>query len=551
MRKGWTARLAAVWLCLLLLCPSALGESAEQPEEVKLRALLIGCDHFITQTDTWPAADSNLRLLSDTLVSDSRHYALIRSYSSAIASVDAFEEAVVGAFSSGGDQDISLLYISTHGVFEEGVSNAEAGLLLSDGETEALLTAPDLQRILDRIPGKKVVILDACNSGAIIGKGLSGGADRCFLTGPDYKVLCSAGGSEASWYFQSGPEAAAAGASYFATVLAYGLGAQGDHAADRNDDGVITLMEVYAFLCDNYAASTPQVYPQEDGAFLLYTYDPSRPVRIQKAVTDIAFEDTLLTAGQSEVTFSFTVQRQVELYYQIIYHQDGAWQFAHAQQYLDGEQTDGTVLPGRKMRTLSLNTGRDAYGYAIVQLITLEGGQPVFQGARLLCVQPALGQVKLRVLCGVSFVPSLGQELPILAQHDVPCGLTVNILNEEGRLVRRLAYEAPSRPQQLSPAASSFYWNGLMNDGQPAPVGAYRVQVRARLQGETFIAESEPFYLVEAQINGPAAGNGGKLFNPAEISAIPVLYFGEHTPIISRGGALSGSGNQASPMEEP
>jgi hypothetical protein len=59
---------------------------------------------------------------------------------------------------------------------------------------------------------------------------------------------------------------------------------------------------------------------------------------VTQAITDLTFEDTLLTAGQSEVTFSFTVQRQVELYYQIVYHRDGGWQFDQAQHYLDGEQ---------------------------------------------------------------------------------------------------------------------------------------------------------------------------------------------------------------------
>ena len=135
-----------------------------------------------------------MRMLSDTLFSDTRLYALVRTATNTIASVEAFEEAVRAAFQNSAEADTSVLYLSTHGIFEDHVSNADAGLLLSDGQTESLLTGKDLQRILDQVPGKKVVILDACNSGAIIGKGLSGGADTCFLSGPEYKVLCSAGG---------------------------------------------------------------------------------------------------------------------------------------------------------------------------------------------------------------------------------------------------------------------------------------------------------------------------------------------------------------------
>ncbi len=480
-------------LCLFLLFPR-LSCAAEEAVEGQRRALLIGCDHFLSQPDTWPAAENNVRMLSDTLFSDARPYALVRTASNTIASVEAFEDAVRAAFQNSAEADTSVLYLSTHGVFEENVSNADAGLLLSNGETESLLTGKDLQRILDQVAGKKVVILDACNSGAIIGKGLSGGANQCFLSGPEYKVLCSAGGSEASWYYQS-PDAAAEGASYFASVLAFGFGAAGGHAADQNDDGEITLAETYAYLLEQYAASTPQVYPQQDDAEVLFEYDNNAPVQIAKAITDLTFEETLLTAGSTEVTFSFTVQRKAALYYQIIYHHDGVWQFSQAQQIPDGEQDDGTILPGRKMRVLSLNTGEDDYGYAIIQLITLESGTPVFQGASLLCVQPAEGEVKLRAVAGASFVPALGQEMAILAQHNVPCGLTVNILNQENKTVRRLAYEAPSRPQQLSPAASSFYWDGKLADGSFAPPGRYTVQIKTIINDTQYICQSEPFFL--------------------------------------------------------
>ena len=498
-------------LCLLVLAavwaPRVQAESGPPARffpDGKRRALLIGCDHFLSKEDTWPAAEHNLRMMSDALAADDRGYALIRSFCDVISSKEAFEEAVETAFGGAEEKDVSVLYLSTHGVFEQGIKNGEAGLLLCDGETESLLDAAFLQTVLDRIPGTKVVILDACNSGAMIGKGLSGGADRYYLTGSGYKVLCSAGGSEASWYYQhEGETPEAAGASYFATTLCHGLGLHGDYAADRNADGSITLSEAYAFLCDNYAASTPQAYPQDDNDFVLFAYDPRKPARIDQAITDITFEDTLLTAGQSSVTFSFTVQRQTELYYQIVYHQDGMWQFADAQHFLDGEQADGTILPGRKIRTLSLDTtGQDAYGYAMVQLITLEDGAPVVQGARLLCVQPAEGDLNLHVLTAPSFSPVHGQEMAVLIQHDRPCGLTVNILDQNGAVVRRLRYEAPSRPQQLTPSGSVFYWDGWLGSGEMAAPGLYRAQARVRLNGKVFKCESLPFELA-AREPGP------------------------------------------------
>lgn len=492
-------KIAAFLLALLLMLPAFGEEQAEERSGKKgrMRALLIGCDQFLSQPDMGGAAENNLQQLADVLLRDERKYTLIRSFSGVIASAAELEEAVQNAFSAAQPEDISLLYFSTHGVFDESGSNASAALLLSDGERESRLSPEELQRILDQIPGQKILILDACNSGAFIGKGLSGGAQRVFFSGPDYKVLCSAGGSEASWYWQGQAEKAPGGASYFATILSHGLGAGGDHGADENHDGLITLWEMYTYLLENYAASTPQVYPQWDEEFVLYAYDPAKENYITKAVTGIVFDDTVLPAGESQVSFSFTVHRQTELYYQIVYHQNGVWGFSEAQKFLDAEQLDGTTLPGRKRRTLSLDTGKeDAYGYAMILFITREGEKAFLQGSRLLSVQPADGEVKLQVITDAAFVPALGQEICILAQHDMPCALTVNIRDAEGKLVRRLAYDVPSRPQQLSPSANTFYWDGKSNLGEWAKPGMYTAQVRVKINGETFLAESAPFELL-------------------------------------------------------
>lgn len=486
----------ALLLTLCLLCPAFSLAGAQVEQGGKMRALLIGCDAFLTQENTWPAADNNLHLLSDTFLFDSRNYQLIRCLSGNVATVADFEAALTDTFAAAEAGDTALLYISTHGVFSEGASVASAALVLSDGEQEELLSAAALQAMLDKIPGQKVLILDACNAGAFIGKGLSGGADRVFFSGPDYKVLCSAGGSEASWYWHGTEDAQSSGASYFATVLANALSAKEQHAADSNLDGLITLSEVYSFLINNYAASTPQVYPQQDD-FVLYAYDRDEILFPGKTISDISFDDTLLTAGVGDVSFSFTVHRQTELYYQIVYHENGSWQFGIAQHYRDEEQADGTVVPGRKQRTLSLDTGSaDAYGYAMIQLITLEEGRPVYQGGCLLTVQPAVGELKLAVTSGRGFSPGLGQEMCIMVQHDVPCGLTVNICNAAGENVRRLAYAQPSRPQQLSPAGSTFYWDGRRNDGTLAEPGDYTAQVRVRLGDKTYLEKSAPFTLL-------------------------------------------------------
>ena len=64
-------------------------------------------------------------------------------------------------------------------------------LLLSDGESEEGITAYELRRVFDTIPGKKVLLLDACHSGAMIGKGVEKSFENLFA-GDNYYVVCSA-----------------------------------------------------------------------------------------------------------------------------------------------------------------------------------------------------------------------------------------------------------------------------------------------------------------------------------------------------------------------
>lgn len=484
-------------LLALLLLIACLCFPARCPAEAegKRRALLIGSDHFVTQPDTFPAAGHNLEMLADAIASDTRGYASIRSCCDEVKSREDLEALLSEAFGESGENDTSLLYIGTHGIQEEGKSNLDAALLLSDGQQEYTLTARTLAELIKAIPGRKIVILDACGSGAFLGKGMADVLAENPFQGSDCKVICSAGGSEASWLWQGAQNG---GASYFATVLSDALGLNGDHAADENADGLMTLQEVYHSIRDNYAASTPQVYPENDSETVVFAYDPTLETRPHKALTGLTFDETLLPSGEEEVRFSFTMQRTALLFYQLIYHQDGAWQFADAQQFLDAEQWTGTTSAGRKTRTLYMDTGSmQNYGYAMVQFITMEKGKPVLQGARLLCVEPRYGEVRLSVSVTPAFTPALGQEANIIAWHDVPCGLTVRILDAEKETVRRLCYASPSRPQQLSPSGSTFYWDGRDDSGSLCLPGAYTVSVRVKCGRETFTAESVPFTLMD------------------------------------------------------
>ena len=109
-----------------------------------------------------------------------------------VTSVNALARLIHDTFANADDDDASYLYISTHGEYDPD-SGKEPALLLSDGVSEARLTPQALQKALSGIRGVKVILLDACYSGAFIGKGMrTQPAKLCFL-GADYKVLTSSG----------------------------------------------------------------------------------------------------------------------------------------------------------------------------------------------------------------------------------------------------------------------------------------------------------------------------------------------------------------------
>ncbi len=484
---------AALLLALALLLFPALAE-----EQGTLRALFVGCDSFVSQPSTGDAAQTNVQMLAEAFASDSRGYALIRSRVGSLVSVDDFELTVTETFMAADADDVSLIYISTHGILSENGLDA-SGLLLSDGETEELLTVAALESILKDVAGIKVLILDFCNSGLFIGKGIAFGAGRYPFRDSDYKVLCSSGAGELSWYWQDGREGEGAGASYFATALASGIGKPGRRPADSDLNGKITLLEIYRYARENCAVSTPQVYPQEDGDFCLFAYDPGEAPARERAVTDLVFDNTLLSAGQSSVSFSFIVRRETALHYQIVYYRDGEWQFDDAEYYADTEG-GGLVPPGAKTRSLMLRTDDSMdSGYAILQLITMEDGFPVIQGARVISVAPAYGRVALSVSAESAFTPAAGEELAVTVLCSAPCGVTLTVLDAYGNTVRRLAYDTPTRPEQLPSQGGMFYWNGKKTDGTQAPAGAYTVQAKTVIDGRVTIAESDEFMLLDRE----------------------------------------------------
>lgn len=197
-------------------------------------------------------------------------------------SVTELLDGIADAFSGATQDDISLLYYSGHG--EQG------GYLL--GGDLALLSPGRLRQALDAVPGRKVVVIDACYSGALItarsaGKSDEDAADqfvqsfarvfsqrsRGALSSGDYYVIVACGEEEESlegYIYPGVPGARRMG--YFTYSLCRGLGWDGVYSvanklfADVNGDGVATIQEAFAFAYDRALAKNDGqhavVYPE-------------------------------------------------------------------------------------------------------------------------------------------------------------------------------------------------------------------------------------------------------------------------------------------------
>lgn len=510
-------RWAAFWLSFLLpwLTTVAYGE-AVTPEEAEAliqaqnrveRALLIGIDEFATQPSAYPSSTNNVRAMQEMFQAAYNPLETLYAPPEPVTSAQALTELIQQTFGAAGEGDVSYLYISTHGLYDPD-NGIEPVLLLSDGTAEGTISPEQLESAFDGVAGTKVIILDACNSGAFIGKGMAEPPESPAFLGDDFKVLTSSGAMEESWYWSARKDSEGIdveeqqGAFYFTQALSQALSSQSGYPADQNHDGGVTLRELYDYLLLNHAASTPQVYPQTDN-FVIFRYDTeaSVPTGLERSpIMDVSFSGTILDRNAPELTIEFIAMRPVRVAYQIVYQSEGRWEFDRAQLIYDeaerftafGDQA-GAVSAGRKVRTLTIGElPEDAYGYVLAQLVTIdEAGKLMVHAGRVLCVLPETGGQTLSVRTQAVFDPAGGRELAVLVEHDYPCALSVAIVDEEGRTVYRLCHRTSTRPMGLKPDGTTLYWDGRLKNGETAPPGRYRVRAQATLNTETITVESE------------------------------------------------------------
>ncbi|MCE5344342.1 MAG: caspase family protein, partial [Eubacteriales bacterium] len=224
-------RYLALWLTVCCLSAGfispriALGEADGRRVN---RALLIGIDDFVSHPSSYPSSTNNVFAMQEALQASSVPFAAIMIPAAPVTDTQVLTELIRSTFGAADADDVNYLYISTHGEYDP-ASGTDAALLLSDGVTEGRLSPKALQSAFDGVAGKKVLLLDACYSGAFIGKGMrTQPEDVCFL-GDDFKVLTSSGAMEESWYWSAAQDTetleqqSQQGAFYFTQMLSQSL----------------------------------------------------------------------------------------------------------------------------------------------------------------------------------------------------------------------------------------------------------------------------------------------------------------------------------------
>lgn len=504
MRKPPRGQKNLCALLCIMLCWTA--PSLARATESKMRALLIAGERFVQLISLAPSTSNNVRTLAEVLGMYGDTLVSLHTAIDEIGSVEQLRAEIQSAFDGAEPDDICLLYVSTHGRFRPAAPEYPAVITLTDGITEFDIDGMALQALLDDVPGTKVVLIDACNSGAMVGKGVTPNLnDRPELPfhRSDYKVLTSAGGNEKSWNWSEKEQnrPISLGSSYFAKALAGGLGLYGQYGADLNHDGAITLNEIYRYLLNNHGTSTVYVYPQDDD-LTLFRYDPRapRPRDSRGLLSAVSFSSDVMSVEEPSIDFAFTAHEPVRLQYQLVYSKNGAWDWDGADRLLDQYEqlpgdfvSDGMVLPGRKQRSIEVSGIKaDTSGYALLLIMALGEHGPEVYFSKLLTMLPTEGDPELRVdAFGEQFTLAPEDELAVQVVHRFPVQLTVSVHNERGERVRRLAVDHTSRPLRLMPEGSLFYWNGLDDQGNRVLPGMYTIRSSAWVGGVRYEARAE------------------------------------------------------------
>ena len=358
MGKSWLAVLFAALTAFSFRFP-LLSELPGTPA-AECRCLVIGIDRFVNEENTSPCSANNAEeiagLFTDCLPEGTKITRRINGPGSAAE----MEELIRDTFRDTGEEDTSFLYLSTHGITWAEGDTEKTALILSDGEREEALDPGVLREMMDRVPGKKVLILDCCHAGAVAES----------FSGPEWRVLAGCRSEEDCYFWAAGE---VTGTGYFTSALGNALRAAGPEQIDPDGNGEVSLKELSARIRQIYGVSNAVIFPDEDDGTLFYL--PEEPAK--ERILDLQFDPAGEADGQIILQFHFRTETAVKIEYQLIPRGKDGWDFSRAAKLPDRErsgQKRGVLSPGEKDRTIRVNLERlGESGQALLQIVSFRG----------------------------------------------------------------------------------------------------------------------------------------------------------------------------------
>ena len=355
--------LAALCAMLLSFFPAVSGSPPEPPGGA-CRCLAVGMDLFLSEGNTAPCSANNAEIMAALFASFLPEGTRVTRSVNGPGSEAGLESLIAEAFGDAREGDTAYLYLSTHGVAWEEGGGMKTALILSDGTEEAALAPERLREMMDRIPGKKVLILDCCHAGAMLPA----------FAGAQWRAAAGCAPREECFFMSAGE---ATGMGYFTAALENALRASDAGQIDPDGDGQVTLGELAARIREIYGVSEAMFLPDAaagdaEPLFFLPGERGGAERLAGLAFGEAAEEDGLLT-----LSFRFRTETDVKVEYRLVPMGENGWDFAGAGRMPDRErtgQTRGLLSPGEKERSIRVSREKlGGAGAALLEIISMRG----------------------------------------------------------------------------------------------------------------------------------------------------------------------------------
>ena len=363
MEKGV---LSALFAAIIAFLPAALP-----PDDVptpgtagiaETRCLAVGTDLFVSEENTQPCSANNTEIMAALLEDCLPEGTRITRRVNGPGSMAEMEELIRNTFQDAGEEDTSVLYLSTHGVIWEAEDGeTRTALILSDGTREEALEPDALRGMMDAVPGKKVLILDCCHAGAIAES----------FREPEWRVLAGCGPEEDCYFWAAGETT---GMGYFTAALENAMRAARKDQIDPDGDGTVSLSELARRIREIYGVSGAVFLPEGDESplFLL----PEEETDSER-ILDLRFDPPVMEDGQIILAFHFRTDVKVKIEYRLVPMGPDGWEFDKAAKLPDRERTGqrrGVLSPGEKDRTVRISADKlGESGRALLQIVSFRG----------------------------------------------------------------------------------------------------------------------------------------------------------------------------------